>query len=89
MRALVLTGMTAFLLAASQGAADAQQLSRFCENQYNRYMDSQSPRAFVTASDGSCWWGYGQRSERASIEFAMNACRRNNRPNCRIYSSSR
>jgi hypothetical protein len=66
----------------------AQTLSPFCQGEYRKYAAQRGPKAFGVGSDGSCWWGYGQRDLAAAQAFVRNACVRNGRPGCRVTESS-
>lgn len=88
MRTYVLAGLAAVFIAGMPVAAEAQRASNFCIGVYNKYKSMRGPKAFVTGSDGSCWWGAGQRNIAAAQQFALNTCRKNRRPGCRLVESA-
>ncbi|MBN8533041.1 MAG: hypothetical protein J0L51_03025 [Rhizobiales bacterium] len=88
MKKIALAALAAVVLTWLPAEAEAQSASNFCIGVYNKYKASRGPKAFVTGSDGSCWWGAGQRNIAAAQQFALNACRKNRRPGCRLVESA-
>lgn len=78
----------ALFIAGTPVVAEAQTASNFCIGVYNKYKASRGPKAFVTGTDGSCWWGAGQKDITAAQQYALGACRRNGRPGCRLVESA-
>lgn len=88
MKKLALAGIPALLLAWMPVTAEAQRASNFCVGVYNQYKAKRGPKAFVTGSDGSCWFAFGQRNIAAAQQTALGFCRRGRRPGCRIVETS-
>ena len=82
---MIAVGLSGMCLA---DLAEAQPLSPFCQGVYARYRNSRGPKAFAVGSDGSCWYGFGQRDLAAAQRYAINACVNDGRPGCRIVESS-
>ncbi len=88
MKKLVLAGIPALFVAWMPVTAEAQRASNFCVGVYNQYKAKRGPKAFVTGTDGSCWWAAGQRNIAAAQQHALGSCRKGRRPGCRIVESA-
>lgn len=75
-------------LVSVAGEAAAQSLSGPCQFVYRQYRAANGPKAFAVSNYGTCGWWHGARTMADSQRNALNACRGEGRPGCRIVESS-
>ena len=63
-------------IGTSSAYANEYKLNNFCKNIYSQYLQKQTPKAFLTGSDGSCWWWHGEATAFQSIKIAFDYCRK-------------